>query len=202
MYKHDEFKIRYNRYPHYFFWTLGTSLDDTKENKKKLSEIWKSFRKKINIDSKRKGYSFNPLFYVIESGTTGNKLHYHILIDGFTPFSKVIKHWRSSTNEKSNVNYTEKKENMDIIKAINYMLKYILKGYGKYYWMGKFHSIRFKKYEVNKEPNECRTCGSHALMYAHESTGVSDIEKNIVRQGIKKHMDNKFMKTQWIEEWK
>lgn len=144
--------------PIFYFWTLGTDLLDTDESRLQLKEYWKLFRHRMkNFTNnygwfeesgkrvKRRTFSWRALFYVIESGSEGGRLHFHILVNGYADHDVVLYHWRDITGVLANVNYTKKKEYMTNEKALNYMLKYITKQRGRYYWLGDFHKIKFLK---------------------------------------------------------
>ncbi len=178
--------------PKFYFWTLGTSFLDTDVSIKQLRVYWKLFRHRMKnftknnsawycvSDDEKKIKSVNfvwkGLFYVIEKGSVGGRLHFHILVNGYSAHNVVVYHWRDIIGEKSNVNFTKKKDYMTNERALNYMLKYITKDAGRYYWLGDFWKIKFEKYD--KEVRSCEFCVSLNLIYTwniQQTERVSDL---------------------------
>ncbi len=70
------------------------------------------------------------------------------LLDGYANHAFVTRHWRATLGYKANVNYTEKLVEYEDTQAVNYLLKYVTKDNGKYYWVGQFYKIKFPVLDV------------------------------------------------------
>lgn len=198
-YKLDKYFEKFGRKPSMFFWTLGTDLEDTIEGRLQLKEYWKLFRHRMKNFTNNYGwytkkydnlseylidlvrgntgkvkvlFTWKALFYVVEAGSLGGRLHFHILVDTYADHSVVIHHWRDITGTLANVNFTEKRDYMTNEKALNYMLKYITKQRGRYYWLGEFHKIKFAAY-ARDAPRCLRT--QYVNLYTEYSCNDSDL---------------------------
>lgn len=118
-------------------WTVGTSLDDTEENKEIIIGYWKKFGSRLRTYSKRHNWSFQPLMNALESGTSGGKLHYHFVVRSFMDHEYIKNIWRDITGEESNVNFSRRTTNRKAYKVFSYLAKYIAKDGLRYYFMGK-----------------------------------------------------------------
>lgn len=116
-----------------FLWSLGTSLTDTKANRRLLNQRWRLFTKRMNHNSK-----WQPLFRVRETGRRGF-LHFHVICGKFIPHSEVIDEWRSLTREKSNVHVSGYKGARNPRLLIGYLVKYLSKETSAYRWMGPLY---------------------------------------------------------------
>ncbi len=120
-------------------WTLGTSLDDDKFNRITIKAYMDEFRKvwrKYCISRNRKT---TWLFYVIEAGSRGNKLHIHMINYGFVHQKEVLAIWRGITGELSNINFSKRRRSGSVQKISNYMSKYLGKegnSRRNYYYLG------------------------------------------------------------------
>lgn len=85
-------------------------------------------------------FNWNPLVYVVEAGSTGERLHIHLLHKGFLKQSIVKAIWRFQTKEKSNVNF---------VKADNvgYLAKYVSKSLLKYSFLGQLYKVKLPRRE-------------------------------------------------------
>jgi len=117
-------------------WTFGSSLHDNEINRRLIRNYWYLFVRRLKKISK----NFDPLMNCMESGSRGDRLHYHIVGRGFLDHEKVLEIWRSITKEKSNVNFSRKISSRNSYQAFAYLAKYASKGY-KYYWMGSMLKI-------------------------------------------------------------
>ncbi len=186
-YKLEGFLLKFGRYPKWTMWSLGTSLIDSDKNRKQIAVYWKLFRKRMMLYSKRHSFPYKPLMYVVEAGSKGRRLHYHIIMDGFTPFNRVLRNWRDITGEQSNVNYSVNETGTENIHAINYILKYVMKQSGSYYWVGEFYKLFFpKKAETICFEENCSVSG-HGIMYqfSPELESESEIEWELSKGNIK-----------------
>lgn len=125
-------------------WTFGTSLDDNKKNRRTIKKYWDKLRKRMNH------HDWQPLMRVVEAGSKGKKLHYHVIVSGKVPHSLLLDHWRDITGEKSNVNFKTSKGRKSE-RAFGYVVKYLSKG-NKYYWMG---DLLKAKDDWEPEQNSC-----------------------------------------------
>ena len=137
-----------------YLWTFGTSMKEGSTNRSVLTKYWQRFRKILWIESRRKNFSWKPLFWVAESGTRGNRLHIHAIIEGFFSQKRALRIWRKITNEKSNVNYA-KDVPYKPLKSFYYVAKYLAKEGARYYWMGRLFKVGQTYYETPK----CEICG-------------------------------------------
>lgn len=113
-------------------WTLGTSLICDEAGIKKFQKVWDIFRKFIN--SRKIKY-----IGVIESGES-NRLHLHIVFNQYIDHADILKAWRASTKENSNVNYSVQIGNT----VGKYMSKYMTKTSQEYYEMSKQRTRRLR----------------------------------------------------------
>lgn len=128
-----------------YLWTVGTSLDDTPVNRKRINYFWTKFRARMN-----KYTSWEPIFKVTERGSTGRKLHIHFLSVNKITHRVVLRHWRQVVREKANVNFSGY-SSVNVNKALFYLTKYLLKDNSRYSWLGPFYKIHIPKLL----PSEC-----------------------------------------------
>lgn len=128
-------------------WTLGTNLDWSSENIKRLKRAFELFRKRLwkldwewknpkqYIDGEgnlvfrypppNKYVVWKPLLYVIEEGSTGKKLHYHFIIDGVVSHAFGKQLWRELIGiPNANVAYSRPKRCTDCGKVRHNKYKY------------------------------------------------------------------------------
>lgn len=87
-----------------FLWTYGTNYEV--QDIKKFRRAWRLFSQRMAMARIRLGKDYDPLFYVIEAGTTGRKLHIHQVQGSFVNHKYVRKIWGELTGiEKPNVNF-------------------------------------------------------------------------------------------------
>lgn len=143
-------------------WTFGTNMVDTENNRKIITQYWKKFRTRMAVYTKRnKKYAgWKPLLRVVEAGSKGNRLHLHVLVSGYIHHSILLKIWRNIVGYKANVNVRKMRGNYK--KAVNYVVKYVVKELGSYYQMGLLLKTKFDR--VKSIPM-CSVCGSHVFRY-------------------------------------
>lgn len=137
-------------------WTLGSSLSIHQFSQ--FRDHWIRFRKKINIDAKRKGMRWEPLFYVYELtkglGTYTElnypRIHIHLIVDGFLRHQFIRKHWKTKDGKFSHVNFVPSKQMKKVGKAFGYCIKYLSKEFdGKVargYYMGRLLKAKIDDY--------------------------------------------------------
>lgn len=134
--------------PEISMWTFGTNVDYeyyydyiTEKWIDNLSDIiipWQKFSTRAKVYLKRSGatYTWTPLFYVVESGSSGGKLHIHALVFGFFSHTWALEQWRDIIGYNANVHYTPSFNN------IGYLAKYTSKGALTYRFMGPLYKIK------------------------------------------------------------
>lgn len=132
-----------------YMWSLGTSLKDTRINRKLLMRRWRDFTKRMWHCEE-----WNPVFRVVEVGRRGF-LHIHCVTTSFTEHAIVLRTWRSLTKEKSNVHVSGYKGVLDPRRLARYLMKYLTKESSKYHWLGSFRSLgaRSRSVRNGKTPN-------------------------------------------------
>ena len=172
-------------------WTLGTSMDSSPGNVDRIKIMWKKFTSKMRTYSVRQGWLWDPLMNSLEVGPVGGKLHYHFALRGFAPFDVVLKAWRSTTNELSNVNigrdtnrkyYTKR----NAISLFAYIAKYIAKDGLRYYFMGKMLTEAEKTPYIPSE--QCEKYYSHMGEY-QDNGWVKVLEERKLREIANKYND-------------
>lgn len=126
-------------------WTFGTDLDDSMENRVVISILWHHFRRCYSKWLKSLGKSTNFLFYVIEAGSTGGKLHIHTVGYGFSPHEKLRTMWKLVSGiAEPNVNYSRSRDRGSTSKVAKYLSKYLSKESGRrnYYFLGDLLKIK------------------------------------------------------------
>ncbi len=113
------------------FWTLGTSLIDSKANRIAIQYLWNKFRASMNKYS-----NWEPVVKVVESGSIGKRLHIHFLSLNWIKHEIVLRHWRRITQERANVHVLKIVNN--VRTQLNYLIKYVSKDTGRYSWLGQF----------------------------------------------------------------
>lgn len=116
-------------------WSLGTSLKDSKFNRKVLIERWRIFSRRMD-----RCEDWTPIFRVVEAGRRGY-LHLHVAVLGFASHAHVTSTWRSSTGEASNVNFSRSSGGADTPTLVRYLVKYMAKKGSTYRWMGPFYGL-------------------------------------------------------------
>lgn len=179
----------------FYLWTFGTDLDLTYHNELKLKEWWHKLCTRLSTYSKRshcdiennmtcqfylfrggcpdheRPWQYDPLIRVIEIGSSGKKLHYHVIYGSYLPHEVALKAWRDITGLEANVNYRSKEKKWSRFKASAYVAKYVtknkllLKETRSYYWMG-----RFRKNPQNEVDRICKTPGCNQIRYVREYT--------------------------------
>ncbi len=123
-----------------YLWTLGTNWDESEEHELQLKRAWTLFRKRVNINQKRKVWKgrWRPLLYVFEVGSTGKKLHIHVVAWGYLDQELGRNLWSELVGiSDPNFGYSPPR-NRDPLKGSLYLGKYLSKDIGKnWYWMGQ-----------------------------------------------------------------
>jgi len=125
--------------PHLNMWSLGTSLKDTKSNRKLLQRWWHLLQAR-KLDKK----GWNPVFRVVEAGRRGY-LHLHVIVPTYVRHEVILYAWRSITGEGSNVHVSGQKGRQDPHRLANYLLKYLTKESSSYWWCGCFMGLGRKR---------------------------------------------------------
>ena len=177
-------------------WSLGTAIDYTYEydyttdsydaNINEIIHLWQKFNTRMKVYSKRysKLGTWNPFFYVIENGSSGNKLHIHLLARGYIKhsceywdkksplyhldgqcFTKCVTClWRSITGKNTNINFIQN------LKKIGYIAKYTSKGALGYRFLGELY-----KTKLDKHDSSCKKCNSDFKLLS-SSSFLDDLE--------------------------
>lgn len=156
----------------FFMWTFGTDLELNDVNEKKLKDWWHKLCTRLSTYAKRSNgaWSYVPLFRVIEIGSEGKKLHYHVVYGGYMPHDIALNAWRDITGLQANVNFTKNKEGRTMYSAASYVSKYVtknrilLKSTRSYYWMGKFR----KNPQRESIDRTCKEPGCSELRYVQD----------------------------------
>lgn len=159
----------------FVLWTLGTSLLDTMENRKRIRKMWKQFRKLMQKYHPQKYARWQPLMNTMEAGSKGNRLHYHVIVRGFAYQPEIKKIWRGITGEKSNVHFEYRGTTRKAVKAFAYLAKYSSEGYN-YYWMGDMHKVTPVPFEKQTEC-EWEKRGSFSRGYRLQFQRIVDIDE-------------------------
>lgn len=120
---------------HLYMWSLGTSLKDTKYNRKILLRMWNKFTKTV-----QRTETWKPLFRVVEKGKRGY-LHIHVVASHFCEHRIILNKWRAQTGEKSNVHVSGYRGTLDPRKLARYLMKYLTKESSAYRWLGAFYGL-------------------------------------------------------------
>lgn len=120
-------------------WSLGTSLHDTKFNRKLLRGYWQRFRTVLH----KRGHR-SIVFRVVEVGRRGF-LHVHYVDAAFIPHKDILSLWRSITSENSNVHVSGQKGPQDVKRLTKYLTKYLCKSSTEYRWMGPLYGLGFDR---------------------------------------------------------
>lgn len=145
-----------------YMWTLGTNIDytfeynwDSEKYQDNLGEIirpWQLFNTRMKVLRKRipKLVDYRPIFYVVEAGSTGNKLHIHFLMYGYLEYRLVKNIWSRITGiPKPNVNY------ISDLKNVGYIAKYTGKGALTYRFLGELYKVKLPKHNTS-----CKKCST------------------------------------------
>ncbi len=138
-------------------WTLGTNWEDTEINRMKIKVCYVQWRKLWYKWCKRKKHRYQLLFYVIESGSSGNRLHIHFIAYGYQNWEKMISLWSSVTEIKNpNCHFSSERKTGNVSKVAFYMAKYLGKESGRrnYYYLGEL---------IGKLPTVRNVCNSKLL---------------------------------------
>lgn len=144
-------------------WTLGTSIEYVREydwdsgrwvdNINEVTSLWQRFNSRMKMEARRNGVAWDPLVYVVEAGSQGNRLHIHLLVMTRISHGMVLRHWRDLTGESSNVNFVRAK--------VGYLAKYAGKGLLRYSFLG----VLYKAKPVPRSKC-CNECGSKYQLLA------------------------------------
>lgn len=139
-------------------WTLGTSIEYYRDydwdsgrwvdNISEITCLWQKFNSRMKMEARRNGVSWDPLVYVVEAGSEGNRLHVHLLVRSKINHQVVLQHWRDLTGEKSNVNFVK--------GQVGYLAKYAGKGLLRYSFLGELYKAR-----PDLVARGCSNCGSN-----------------------------------------
>lgn len=124
-------------------WSLGTSLKDTKYNRKVLHAWWREFHGKV-----KRIKEWVPLFRVLEVGRRGF-LHFHVVVSEYVDHKKILDTWRSITGEASNVHVSGSPPGRDFTPLIRYLVKYLTKEGSAYRWMGPLYGLGARSRSVS-----------------------------------------------------
>lgn len=116
-------------------WSLGTSMHDTKFNRKILVKRWAKLRNRLH----KRGYS-GIVFRVLECGNRGY-IHIHFVAVSFIPHKVVLDAWREICGEKANVHVSGQKGAQDVKRLTRYLTKYLTKSSSDYRWCGPFYGL-------------------------------------------------------------
>lgn len=133
----DRFDQNCSNVKQVYLWTLGTNWGWSDDNMGRLKRAWVLFRKRVNINQKRRVWRgrWKPLVYVIEEGKAGF-LHIHVVVHGRLDQSVGRALWSELTGiEEPNFGYSPPKRRSPIAGMI-YLAKYLSKGIYNWYWLG------------------------------------------------------------------
>lgn len=133
-------------------WTLGSNLHESELNS--FKQHWTKFRKRMALYSKRKGFRYEPLFYVYEltkGSNTSRRIHIHLVVDGFLDQGIVLDQWRDKGRRYLNVNFSKRK-GMSPSRAFGYCVKYMTKEFNgqiaRGYYLGRLLKSKIDHYSV------------------------------------------------------
>ncbi len=90
---------------HVFLWTFGTSLDY--EGLGEIKKYWRLFSQRLSMRRLRGSIDYDALFYVIESGSVGRRLHIHAVVYGFVDQKILREIWAEVTGiQEPNVGFS------------------------------------------------------------------------------------------------
>lgn len=178
----------------FYLWTFGSDLELTDDNETLMKTWWKKLCTRLATYSKREFcpeddidcindyllygncmwhlHDYDPLLRVIEIGSKGKKLHYHVIYGSFMPHNRMLSEWRNITGMDSNVNFTYSKYGMSRFKAGWYVAKYVSKNRlllnhtRSYSFMGRWRSIP----PPLPKSKMCQVTGCDSYRYVREYT--------------------------------
>lgn len=145
---------RFNRLKRYDsilkLWTFGTNLPDTPDNRKSIRLMWKNFLKHLRKYKPRIFARWKPWMNCLESGSKGDRLHYHVICEGWVHQAELLPIWREFAQNNSHVFVRGSSSSRKAVKSFSYLAKYAAKGFG-YYWMGDLLKIKETPFEYEPE---------------------------------------------------
>lgn len=150
-------------------WTFGTDLEFSPEfdwNQQKwigndISQIidyWQRFNTRMKIYIERRGllFGWKPMFYVVEAGSKGNRLHIHLLHNGYLDFQFVRQQWGEVTGlwkmENGKRVYTCNVNFIQSLDSPSYLAKYTAKSALAYRFLGELFKLK-----LSKRSTTCKT---------------------------------------------
>ena len=157
-------------------WSLGTSLRDSKYNRKILLSRWRKFSKVMGHYK-----AWKPVFRIVEVGRRGF-LHIHIVCTAFVEHSLVISKWRGQTGEHSNVHVSPGSKYMNPHRLAGYLLKYLSKESSAYRFLGVFYGLRSSRSRYIGRGEFLRYGGICYFGYETEGYEESDPQQTIYKK--------------------
>lgn len=162
------------KYDDLYMWSLGTSLVDTRANRKLLMSRWRTFTKRMYHCE-----DWVPLFRVVEVGRRGF-LHFHVIVGRYVDHRVVLNAWRALTKEKSNVHVSGHKGRQDARRLARYLIKYMSKSSTTYRFMGPMYGLgRRTSRRIGREGSTLRYGGVTCYQYKTRGYPVREGQGNI-----------------------
>lgn len=162
-----------------YMWSLGSSLNDTKFNRKKMRGHWTKFRTAFH-----KRGNFPVVFRVLETGRRGY-LHFHFVATSFMAHADVLAVWRGLTGEASNVHVSGQNGAQNPKSLAKYLTKYLTKESSQYRWCGAFYGLgkeRGRSVRAGRGSQD-RLPGSYGELY-YGYTTENDIKQSNDAQAV------------------